>query len=401
MKKNHSAALAGVTVYRHLLQLPPLAALTKLFRALEQQDGVTALEGYTETFYALTQEGTDSLADYLVDQLRYGVSSYAQAAAHGQAGPVLTQAAERDLTVFADLAALEPSKIKTELASLVPEDWQDTVQTLPEWGHGPLPTFQALTAFYETHGCGIFSRYQAFVWQDGALHPVKEPDFVPEDAFIGYERQREQVVENTRLLVSGRQVNNVLLYGVSGTGKSATVKGLLGMPEFASLRLIEVPKEELCDIPKLVRDLAHRPQKFIIFIDDLAFDKEDRTFSSLKTILEGGLEPRPVNVAVYCTSNRRHLVRQNFSDRDGDEVHKNDTMEELISLSDRFGLTITFIKPGKDGYLNIVRDLAQQYALSLDIHEVEAAAERFALSRGGRSPRVAKQCVEHLKAMEA
>ena len=214
MKKNHSAALAGVTVYRHLLQLPPLAALTKLFRALEQQDGVTALEGYTETFYALTQEGTDSLADYLVDQLRYGVSSYAQAAAHGQAGPVLTRAAERDLTVFADLAALEPSKIKTELASLVPEDWQDTVQTLPEWGHGPLPTFQALTAFYETHGCGIFSRYQAFVWQDGALHPVKEPDFVPEDAFIGYERQREQVVENTRLLVSGRQVNNVLLYGV-------------------------------------------------------------------------------------------------------------------------------------------------------------------------------------------
>ena len=116
MKKNYSAALAGVTVYRHLLKLPPLAALTRLFRALEQQDGENALEGYTETFYTLTQEGTDSLSDYLVDQLRYGISSYAQAAAHGQAGVVLTQAAERDLAVFASLAALEPSEIKAELA---------------------------------------------------------------------------------------------------------------------------------------------------------------------------------------------------------------------------------------------------------------------------------------------
>ena len=118
MKKNYSAALAGVTVYRHLLKLPPLAALTRLFRALEQQDGENALEGYTETFYTLTQEGTDSLSDYLVDQLRYGISSYAQAAAHGQAGVVLTQAAERDLAVFASLAALEPSEIKAELAAL-------------------------------------------------------------------------------------------------------------------------------------------------------------------------------------------------------------------------------------------------------------------------------------------
>ena len=209
-----------------------------------------------------------------MDQLRYGISSYAQAAAHGQAGVVLTQAAERDLAVFASLVALEPSEIKAEQSALVPEDWQDTVQTLPEWGHGSLPEFGALTAFYKTHGCGIFSRYQAFVWQDGALHPVKEPDFVPEDAFIGYERQREQVVENTRLLVSPAASQQTSCSMASpAPGNPATVKGLLGMPEFASLRLIEVPKEELGDIPKLVRDLAHRPQKFIIFIDDLALTK--------------------------------------------------------------------------------------------------------------------------------
>ena len=397
MKKNYSAALAGVTVYRHLLKLPPLAALTRLFRALEQQDGENALEGYTETFYALTQEGTDSLSDYLVDQLRYGISSYAQAAAHGQAGVVLTQAAERDLAVFASLAALEPSEIKAELAALVPEDWQDTVQTLPEWGHGSLPEFGALTAFYKTHGCGIFSRYQAFVWQDGALHPVKEPDFVPEDAFIGYERQREQVVENTRLLVSGRQVNNVLLYGVSGTGKSATVKGLLGIPEFASLRLIEVPKEELGDIPKLVRDLAHRPQKFIIFIDDLAFDKEDRTFSSLKTILEGSLEPRPVNVAVYCTSNRRHLVRQNFSDRDGDEIDASETIQDKTSLADRFGLRILFSELTKPQFIEMALDMARAKGIQLDRQELHRLAVRWEARHTSRSPRSALQFVSSLQ----
>ena len=226
---------------------------------------------------------------------------------------------------------------------------------------------------------------------------MKEPDFVPEDAFIGYERQREQVVENTRLLVSGRQVNNVLLYGVSGTGKSATVKGLLGMPEFASLRLIEVPKEELGDIPKLVRDLAHRPQKFIIFIDDLAFDKEDRTFSSLKTILEGSLEPRPVNVAVYCTSNRRHLVRQNFSDRDGDEIDASETIQDKTSLADRFGLRILFSELTKPQFIEMALDMAQAKGIQLDRQELHRLAVRWEARHTSRSPRSALQFVSSLQ----
>lgn len=397
MKKNYSAAMAGITVYRHLLAQPPLASLAKLFGGLERKDGVTALEGYTETFYALTQEGTDNLRDHLANQLRYGVSPYAQAAARGQASLVLTQAARRDIAILAELAALEPAQIKGEIAQLLPEDWRETVQTLPEWGTGALPEFEELTAFYQTHGCGIFSRYQAFVWQGGQLYPVEEPDFVPEDAFIGYERQREQVVENTRLLISGRQVNNALLYGVSGTGKSATVKGLLGMPEFASLRLIEVPKEELCDMPKLVRDLANRPQKFIIFIDDLAFDKEDRTFSSLKTILEGGLEPRPVNVAVYCTSNRRHLVRQNFSDRNGDEIDASETIQDKTSLADRFGLRILFSELTKPQFLDMALDMAQAKGIQLEPEELRRLAVRWEARHTSRSPRSALQFVASLQ----
>ena len=394
MKKNYSAALAGVTVYRHLLKLPPLAALTRLFRALEQQDGENALEGYTETFYTLTQEGTDSLSDYLVDQLRYGISSYAQAAAHGQAGVVLTQAAERDLAVFASLAALEPSEIKAELAALVPEDWQDTVQTLPEWGHGSLPEFGALTAFYKTHGCGIFSRYQAFVWQDGALHPVKEPDFVPEDAFIGYERQREQVVENTRLLVSGRQVNNVLLYGDAGTGKSSAVKAIAN--EFApdGLRLVEVKKNQLYQIPDLMDKLAANPLKFILFIDDLSFTANDDNFAALKAILEGSVGGRAKNIAVYATSNRRHLIKETLTDRTGDDIHEADTRQELMSLSARFGLTVTFQRPEKARFEAILTELAKQHNIQMPMDQLLVKAEAFAIRAGGRSPRVAKQFIE-------
>ena len=158
-----------------------------------------------------------------------------------------------------------------------------------------------------------------------------------------------------------------------------------------------MPKEELCDIPKLVRDLAHRPQKFIIFIDDLAFDKEDRTFSSLKTILEGGLEPRPVNVAVYCTSNRRHLVRQNFSDRDGDEIDASETIQDKTSLADRFGLRILFSELTKPQFIEMALDMAQAKGIQLERQELHRLAVRWEARHTSRSPRSALQFVSSLQ----
>ena len=158
-----------------------------------------------------------------------------------------------------------------------------------------------------------------------------------------------------------------------------------------------MPKEELGDIPKLVRDLAHRPQKFIIFIDDLAFDKEDRTFSSLKTILEGSLEPRPVNVAVYCTSNRRHLVRQNFSDRDGDEIDASETIQDKTSLADRFGLRILFSELTKPQFIEMALDMAQAKGIQLDRQELHRLAVRWEARHTSRSPRSALQFVSSLQ----
>lgn len=401
MTKQFSAALAGVSVFRNLLVLPPITALRSLFRALEEGEGEDGVEAYSAAFYELAQAGYDSFSDYLTDQLRYGTAPYPEAVARQRNSACLTQAAQRDVAVFADLAAFEPAELKATLAGVLPEAWRDAVRQLPEWKTGVLPEFDELKEFYRVNGCGVFSRYRAFVWQDGGLHPVPHPDFVPENAFLGYERQRNQVVENTRLLVAGQEVNNVLLYGMSGTGKSATVKGLLGVQGFENLRLIEVQKEELCDIPKLVRDLAYRPQKFIIFIDDLAFDKEDRTFSSLKTILEGGLEPRPTNVAVYCTSNRRHLVRQNFSDRNGDDIDANETIQDKTSLADRFGLRVLYSELTKPQFIEMAVEIAASKGVAMELEGLKKAAVRWEARHTSRSPRSALQFAASLLAAGA
>jgi predicted AAA+ superfamily ATPase len=259
-------------------------------------------------------------------------------------------------------------------------------------------SYDDLVKFCSVNGSGWFARYKAFVWAGGELNPVEHPDFMEEEAMWGYHLQRNQVIENTRALMAGKVVNNVLLYGVSGTGKSATVKAMLGMEEFEGLRLIEVQKEELTDIPQLVRTLGHRPQKFIIFIDDLSFDKEDKTFSSLKTILEGGLEPRPANVAVYCTSNRRHLVRQNFSDRSGDEIDANETIQDKTSLAERFGLRILFSELNKPQFIQMAEELALAKGLNIDHATIQAEAVKWDIRHPSRSPRSANQFVASMMA---
>ena len=189
---------------------------------------------------------------------------------------------------------------------------------------------------------------------------------------------------------------NVLVQGDSGTGKSATVKSLLSLPGFEDLRLIEVQKEELGGMPELIRTLAGRRRKFILFIDDLAFDQDDRTYSVLKTILEGGLERRPSNVAVYATSNRRHLVRQTFSDRAGDEVDASETIQEKTSLSDRFGLRIPYLALNKIEFLALVDRMAEQAGIASGGEALHAAALRWEMRHPGRTPRTAKQFIASL-----
>ena len=213
---------------------------------------------------------------------------------------------------------------------------------------------------------------------------------------IGYETQRNAVIENTRVMLAGKPTNNVLLYGDSGTGKSATVKSLINMPEFYNLRLIEIAKNSLDELTELVRLVGRHTQKFILYIDDLSFEQEDKGFSALKTALEGGLERRPDNVAIYVTSNRRHMIRESFSDRQGDDVHAKETLEERTSLSERFGLRLAYLSLDKQKYTSMVLEMCRRLELPYTEEQLRVEANRWEIRHGGRTPRVAMQLVEKL-----
>ena len=389
-------ALYGVSAYRNLCGEPLIVLVRALLDSLAAGDGPGAVERYARLFYDLHQAGYASLGDWLLDQLRYRESPYARLVEQGERDPALEGAARRDLAVFDRLARLSCGRLIEAIAPLCPPEFGPVLEGLPRWPEGALPSFEALTAFYRANGAGLFARYRAFQWEEGLLRPVERPDAPTPEEMIGYELQRSQVAANTRAMLAGNLVNNVLLYGDSGTGKSATVKSLLSLPGFADLRLIEVRKEELAGLPQLIRTLDGRRLKFILFIDDLAFDQDDRTYSVLKTILEGGVERRPANVAIYATSNRRRLVRQTFSDRAGDEVDAGETIQEKTSLSDRFGLRIPYLALNKGEFLSLVEQMADQAGVDMDRALLRQEAERWEMRHPGRTPRTAKQFIASL-----
>lgn len=253
----------------------------------------------------------------------------------------------------------------------------------------------------DRYGYGIYAKYYMFIVKDSNIVPVKYPDEIKLSNLIGYEAQRKLIIENTKALINGKPASNVLLTGDAGTGKSSSVKAIANEFRDQGLRIIEIRKDQLRDIPLIIDNLSKNPLKFILFIDDLSFSSDDDNFSALKAILEGSVSARAYNIAIYATSNRRHLVKENFSDRNGDDMHRNDTIQEMISLSERFGLKISFSKPNKDEYLKIVEGLAQQNGLDIPSEELAEKAERFAIGKSGRSARAAKQFIDKMLAESA
>ncbi|WP_286733405.1 ATP-binding protein [Intestinimonas sp. UBA1698] len=399
MTRELRAALLGLSAYKALRDEPLLKAVGNLLDGLAAGRGEEALGAYTDVVLALQEAGAHGMGDGLLALLRYRETPYPRALT-GPAGAdaVLEAAARRDVNVLKRLRGLDCGAVLEKLTGLLGPEFAPVLEELPRWQAGADFDFDGLTAFYREHGAGLFARYRAFVWTDGALIPVHEPDCPDEEEMMGYTLQRDQVIANTRALLEGRRVNDVLLYGDSGTGKSATVKCLLSVPDFGNLRLIEVQKEGLRDMPALIRSLRGRQQKFILFIDDLAFDQDDNTYSVVKTILEGGLEKRPDNVAIYATSNRRLLVRQTFSDRAGDEVDIRETIAEKTALSDRFGLRIPYLALNKAEFLELIEQLADQAGVSMDRGELMREAVKWDMKFPGRTPRGARQFIASLSA---
>ena len=312
-------------------------------------------------------------------------------AGKGKCDAAIEEAVQRELEIL------------SRFASLTPADFAAYFENAPY-----LPPFGAkqidLVAEYEErmqdinkHGYGIFAANAMFrLSDDSQIEPIASADPVSLDSFIGYEEERGKVLENTVAFLEGRPAANVLLYGDAGTGKSSTVKAVTNHFFEDGLRLIEIRKDQLSLLPLVMGKIRSNPLRFIIFIDDLSFNKSDDHFSMLKAALEGSAAAKADNAVIYATSNRRHIVRETFSDREGGEVHRNDTMQETLSLSERFGMTVLFARPNKQLYLEIIRELAAKHHITMDTAELEVKAEAFALNRGTRSARCAEQFIESL-----
>ena len=390
------AQLRGLSAFRSLLDTPMLKDALQLLDAAARRDGEGALAAYDQMFYLLKAEGYSGLGAWLWDTLRYTETPYGDLAGSGRSDPELEGAARRDVDALLQLARLGAEDIRVALKPILTEEYVSVLDNLPAWETGAPFTFEELSAFYWENGAGLYAKYRAFLWEEGQLVPVADPDCPHPVELLGYDQQRKQVLDNTRLLVEGKPSNNVLLFGDGGTGKSATVKSMLYLPGMENLRLIEIQKENLVGMPRLIRSLAGRRQSFILFIDDLAFDQDDKTYSSLKTILEGGLEKRPLNVAIYATSNRRHLVRQTFSDRAGDEVDAFETISEKTALAERFGLRIPYMTMSKSEYLALIDHLAGLYHVEMNREVLHAKAMEWEIRHAGRTPRVARQFIASL-----
>lgn len=386
--------LKSLSVYRGLLNEYPIMLTMDLLHALLEPSANRLLIDWGDLLYALGERGFDSLGPWLEHWLLHCDEPWCNAVAQGSSTPFGDELARRDVETIAALSALDTGALRAQLIQALSPGEQNAAASLPVWAPYQLMSFEALVEWYRSHGVGPFAHFRAFLWDRGELLPVEHPDIPAQSDLLGYRLQRAQVEENTRALLAGHRVNNVLLFGDSGTGKSATVKSLLGLPGTEELRLIEIEKNSVAQLPELIRSLGSHRQKFILFLDDLAFDEDDMTYSVLKTILEGGLEPRPVNVAIYATSNRRNLVRQTFSSRAGDEVDREETIQEKTALADRFGLRIPYLSLPKDEYLELVEHLAKQAGLEIPTEVLHAQAVRWDARHPGRSPRTARQFID-------
>ncbi|MCI9557801.1 ATP-binding protein [Candidatus Ventrimonas sp. KK005] len=265
--------------------------------------------------------------------------------------------------------------------------------------------FDCVTGFYRDYGVGMFGLNKAFRITSGSLgrvvfHPINNMDMVMLKDLVGYEIQKKKLIDNTKAFVQGKKANNVLLFGDSGTGKSTSIKAIVNEFYPQGLRMIEIYKHQFKDLSAVIAQIKNRNYKFIIYMDDLSFEEFEVEYKFLKAVIEGGVETRPDNILIYATSNRRHLIKENWNDRDdmehGGGIHRSDTMEEKLSLVNRFGVTIGFSKPSQKEYFHIVKELADRVGITMEEKELFAEANKWELSHGGISGRTAQQFINYL-----
>lgn len=431
----HSAR--SLVLYRNIISDPACRAWLNFIESVAgDRPADETLNTYCELFFCLAQQAGpagggftgDAWQDHLLQLLLYDDNAFSRGTSlysPEKLGPSLLDAARGDLARIHAMYRIDGADAREAVMQRLGADgipcgglplWKglsalasdglkaknhpggeiiDLLLRSGDWGS----CLEDLARYYRVAGAGLTGRYRAFRWcgAAGRMEGINEPDSIRFEELIGYQDQRQQVVDNTEKFLAGFPANNLLLYGDRGTGKSSTVKALLNQYGEQGLRLVEVPKSSLGDFPKIITLLRQQPQRFIIFVDDLSFEESEVEYKELKAVLEGGLASRPANVLIYATSNRRHLVRERFSDRDmGDDLHGNDTIQEKLSLADRFGVTIFFTTPDRALYLSIVREMARHMGLELAEGELERRALLWASWHNGLSGRTARQFIDNL-----
>ena len=418
-----------------------------VFRDLEDgqllYDFTWLMEHYTDEYYnkedlsALLYEGIHHLIElagnygfcgnlwhcYLTNLLVNNENSYSKACEiRGSVPGTINQAALHDIAIFKELFDYDFTPMKETLG--VPAfdlvlDYETNSQeskiyntrickricelakkfTFDETSEQMKDT---LTQFYKEYGVGKFGLHKSFRIvhdEEGVrIEPILNIAHVKLSDLVGYEAAKKKLLDNTNAFVEGRKANNCLLFGDAGTGKSSSIKGIANEYYDRGLRIIEVYKHQFQDLNEVISQIKHRNYKFIIYMDDLSFEDFEIEYKYLKAVIEGGLEKKPENVLIYATSNRRHLVREKFSDKEerADDLHKNDTVQEKLSLVARFGVTIYFGAPDKKQFQEIVRVLAERHGIEMDEEKLLLEANKWELAHGGLSGRTAQQFIDYL-----
>ena len=380
MKNN----ILSLTVLRGLLDDDLFEAL---YAAKENSDERYACSLYGDFLNTLYSKGAETdLTAYVCNAILYDENAFSMCCANGKTpSPFMAKAYLRDIKLILDYIA-EPACGQDEFLAV------GKPTPLFDLSLGNEAFIARIKKFYKKYGCGMFIKYRAFGYENDELVPVENPSPITLAELKGYEQEKSAIDSNIVSFLKGLPYGNMLLYGDRGTGKSSTIHAMLNKYWSRGLRIVELNKENMLDLPKIRQRLIDNPLKFIIFIDDLSLNESDDKISGLKAALEGSVAGNTSNTMIVATSNRRHIVKENFSDREN-SVHVNDSLQEQLSLSDRFGITVLFSSTDKAQYLEIVKKLADDEGLQAD-DELIALAERWALVKGGRSPRRARQFVD-------
>ena len=384
MKEKIIIGFSKLIIFRKILKTKTIKKLIKLVKYNSNDETIT-----TSLYYDFLNElynHNDNIGDYLLEYIFRDDNIYIKKILSKQnINKNIENALKEELDFFSYLSEINLSDIYNNLAELETKkiDFYNI--------------YSAHIKEISKKGYGIFYNSNMFTLDEkNNITKAKHQDNQNIKQLYGYEREREKVIQNTKTLLEGKKANNILLYGDAGTGKSSTIKAVANMFRDEGLRLIEVKKNQLSFITDIIQKLSSSPLKFIIFIDDLTFSSNDDSFSYLKAVLEGGVNSFPQNIVVYVTSNYRHLIKENFNDRTGDDIHVEDTIQQIMSLTNRFGIVITFQRPDRDLFVDIVLSYAKDNNIQIDKEELIKQAESYAIRSAGRSPRVAKQFIETL-----